>query len=112
MFESFLSRDMTYSCAIFGEAEGGPTGDLLPKQRKIAAAKGVDELELAQMRKLRTIIARARLSKGDRVLEIGSGWGSLAIEVRLFTPFLCSTSAKSSRSIRLRIVDGSLTRCM
>lgn len=81
MFESFLSRDMTYSCAIFGEAEGGPTGDLLPKQRKIAAAKGVDELELAQMRKLRTIIARARLSKGDRVLEIGSGWGSLAIEV-------------------------------
>ena len=81
MFESFLSNDMTYSCAIFGETEGGPEGDLNHVIRKIAPAKGVDELELAQMRKLRTIIERAKISKGDRVLEIGSGWGSLAIEV-------------------------------
>lgn len=81
MFESFLSPDMTYSCAIWGEKEGGVEGDLGLVPRKIAAVGGVDELESAQMRKLRTIIARARLSKGDRVLEIGSGWGSLAIEV-------------------------------
>lgn len=88
MFEAFLSADMTYSCAIFGEKEGGPEGDLLPltsaPQLLIAAAKkeGVDLLEQAQMRKLRRIIEKAKLSKGDRVLEIGSGWGSLAIEVR------------------------------
>ncbi|KAK4698916.1 cyclopropane-fatty-acyl-phospholipid synthase, partial [Phenoliferia sp. Uapishka_3] len=80
MFESFLSPDMTYSCAIWGEKEGGVEGDLSHIKRKVVAVEGVDELEMAQMRKLRTIIARARLSKGDRVLEIGSGWGSLAIE--------------------------------
>lgn len=85
MFESFLSKDMTYSCAIFGPEEGGPEGDLAHVVRKIAPVKGVDELEAAQMRKLRTIIERARISKGDRVLEIGSGWGSLAIEVRSVT---------------------------
>lgn len=79
MFESFLSADMTYSCAIFSAEEGGLEGDLV--QRTIKPKKDVDELEIAQMRKLRTIIKRARISKGDRVLEIGSGWGSFAIEV-------------------------------
>lgn len=81
MFESFLSADMTYSCALFGPLEGGPTGDLYPHLRVHPAIEGVDELEQAQMRKLRLIIERARIGKGDRVLEIGSGWGSFAIEV-------------------------------
>ncbi|MCO5546932.1 hypothetical protein L7F22_000371 [Adiantum nelumboides] len=39
-----------------------------------------DELEEAQTRKLRTHIERANLQSGHRVLEIGTGWGSLAIE--------------------------------
>lgn len=80
MFESFLSADMTYSCAIFGEEEGGLNGDytLIKGQRK--KSKNGDELEAAQMRKIREVIKRARISKGDRVLEIGSGWGSFAIE--------------------------------
>jgi len=81
MFEAFLSPDMTYSCAIWSEQEGGLNGDLYPEQRAIPPAPGVDELEAAQVRKIRRLVERARLSKGDRVLEIGSGWGSLAIEV-------------------------------
>lgn len=81
MFESFLSADMTYSCAIFSEQEGGIEGDLGLVARKFAPKAGVDELEVAQLRKIRTVIARARITKGDRVLEIGSGWGSFAIEV-------------------------------
>lgn len=84
MFENFLSRDMTYSCAIFGKEEGGLEGDLQLVPRAVPALPNVDELEAAQMRKLRTIIARAKISKGDKVLEIGSGWGSFAIEVRSY----------------------------
>ena len=81
MFESFLSADMTYSCAIWGPHEGGVDGDLAHVKREHAPKRDVDELEVAQMRKLRTVIARARLSRGDKVLEIGSGWGSFAMEV-------------------------------
>jgi cyclopropane-fatty-acyl-phospholipid synthase len=39
-----------------------------------------DELHDAQMRKIRHIIRKARIEKGHSVLEIGSGWGALAIE--------------------------------
>ncbi|KAG8801890.1 hypothetical protein FRC18_007696, partial [Serendipita sp. 400] len=43
-----------------------------------------DELYTAQMRKIRHIIRKANIQPGHRVLEIGSGWGALAIEaVRL-----------------------------
>ena len=88
MFESFLSADMTYSCAIWGPEEGGIEGDLGLTPRAIPAKAGVDELEVAQMRKIRTVIERARIGKGDKVLEIGSGWGSFAMEVRCyFLPF-------------------------
>ncbi|KAM0751461.1 cyclopropane-fatty-acyl-phospholipid synthase [Meredithblackwellia eburnea MCA 4105] len=80
MFESFLSPDMTYSCAIFGEEEGGLEGDLKLAPRKTPPTPGVDELQAAQMRKIREVIAKAKITKGDKVLEIGSGWGSFAIE--------------------------------
>ncbi len=39
-----------------------------------------DELEDAQIRKLRLHIARANIRKGDHVLEIGTGWGSFSME--------------------------------
>jgi cyclopropane-fatty-acyl-phospholipid synthase len=44
--------------------------------------RGIDQDELyeAQMRKIRHIIRKANIRKGHRVLEIGSGWGALAIE--------------------------------
>ena len=119
MFETFLSKDMTYSCAIFGLEEGGLEGDIRPlpvnlvldrldsssslssmstavsqhEQQthdlvdnmpsitsRIQAMNLTDPLEMAQYRKLHSIIDRARLRKDHRVLEIGSGWGSFAIE--------------------------------
>ena len=40
-----------------------------------------DTLEAAQQRKLAHIVARARILPGHRVLEIGSGWGSLAFYI-------------------------------
>lgn len=105
MFESFLSRDMTYSCAIFGEEEGGVEGDLVHGVRRVAAVEGVDELEEAQMRKLRTIISRAKLSKGDKVLEIGSGWGSFAILVSVSrAPRTTTSHSRSSPAVFIIII--------
>ena len=64
MFESFLSLDMTYSCAIWSR---GPP-DL------------TETLETAQLRKIHHVIRAAQLQSSDHVLEIGTGWGKFAIE--------------------------------
>ncbi|KAK8970013.1 hypothetical protein KSP40_PGU017305 [Platanthera guangdongensis] len=52
---------MTYSCAIFKD--------------------GNEELQLAQQRKLSVLIDKAKIESKHEVLEIGFGWGSLAIEI-------------------------------
>lgn len=58
-FRLFLDRDhLMYSCAIF--AHPGET------------------LEQAQRRRLETVCRKLELSPGDRVIEIGSGWGGFA----------------------------------
>ncbi|KAH0855271.1 hypothetical protein HID58_013736, partial [Brassica napus] len=61
LFALFLDDTMTYSSAVF---------------------KSVDEdLRTAQMRKIYLLIDKARIEKNHEVLEIGCGWGTLAIEV-------------------------------
>jgi cyclopropane-fatty-acyl-phospholipid synthase len=57
-FALFLDETMTYSSALFG-----PGDDLLAAQR----------------RKIAAILDLARVGPGSRVLEIGTGWGELAI---------------------------------
>ena len=59
-FATFLDRTMTYSCAMFENPS--------------------DTLEDAQRNKLRALIRKANIGPTDHVLEIGSGWGSFAIE--------------------------------
>src|SRR5262245_32205935 len=58
-YSLFLDPTMTYSCAVFD-----PPGL---------------SLEEAQRAKFDRICARLELSPGDRLLEIGTGWGSFAI---------------------------------
>lgn len=65
MFAAFLSSDMTYSCPIWR-----PLADPLC---------ATESLEEAQYRKLQRFIDNARIKRTDRVLEIGTGWGSFAI---------------------------------
>lgn len=88
---------MTYSCAIFEDLDGdlkhanpslwsGGQGlkrvgqPVLPTPpRSDHAHNDTDELYDAQIRKLSHIIKKAKIQPGNRVLEIGSGWGSMAI---------------------------------
>jgi cyclopropane-fatty-acyl-phospholipid synthase len=58
-YELFLDRRMVYSCAYF------PTG--------------TETLDEAQERKLEHICRKLRLSPGERLLDIGCGWGGLLI---------------------------------
>jgi len=73
MFAAFLSPDMTYSCAIFP-----PSPADAPATTTTTTTTG--ELEAAQYTKLRRLIASAKIKSTDHVLEIGTGWGSFAME--------------------------------
>ncbi|MFT7533158.1 MAG: cyclopropane-fatty-acyl-phospholipid synthase [Gammaproteobacteria bacterium] len=59
LFEYFLDSHMMYSSAIF------PTNE--------------SNLEMASEHKLKTIAEKLKLTEHDHVLEIGTGWGGLAI---------------------------------
>nr|GEU95840.1 cyclopropane-fatty-acyl-phospholipid synthase [Tanacetum cinerariifolium] len=61
LFALFLDDTMTYSCAVFRSED--------------------EDLKSAQMRKITSLIEKARVNKNHRVLEIGCGWGTLAIEL-------------------------------
>jgi cyclopropane-fatty-acyl-phospholipid synthase len=63
-------------------ADDGPGGPTPPdaEARSDDGKAAKDELEAAQLTKLRLHIERADIRKGHRVLEIGTGWGSFAME--------------------------------
>jgi cyclopropane-fatty-acyl-phospholipid synthase len=58
-FELFLDESMTYSCAIF--------------------SRGAKTLEEAQDTKRELVCTKLGLREGERVLDIGCGWGAWAI---------------------------------
>ena len=58
-FELFLGRRMVYSCAYFESSE--------------------EELDDAQERKLEYLCRKLRLRPGERLLDIGCGWGALLV---------------------------------
>ncbi|KAL5702388.1 cyclopropane-fatty-acyl-phospholipid synthase [Ranunculus cassubicifolius] len=61
LFGLFLDETMTYSCAIFKSED--------------------EDLKIAQLRKISHLTEKARINDNHEILEIGCGWGSLAIEV-------------------------------
>lgn len=65
MFAAFLSEDMTYSCPVW-------------KPRR-SDSEPEETLYEAQMTKLQRFIDGAKIKQSDHVLEIGTGWGSFAI---------------------------------
>ncbi|WP_415184737.1 class I SAM-dependent methyltransferase [Phaeovulum sp.] len=61
LYDLFLDADRQYSCAYFRHSS--------------------DTLEQAQQQKKAHIAAKLRLQRGMRVLDIGCGWGGLAISL-------------------------------
>jgi len=58
-FALFLDESMTYSCALF--------------------SRGAATLEEAQRAKLELVCAKLGLGEGERVLDVGCGWGSFVL---------------------------------
>ncbi len=61
LYRLFLDEDMQYSCAYF--------------------ENGDETLEEAQEKKKRHIAAKLRLQDGQKILDIGCGWGGMAISL-------------------------------
>ncbi len=59
LYSLFLDADMQYSCAYFVDPD--------------------DTLEVAQRNKQRLLAAKLELQPGQRILDIGSGWGGLGL---------------------------------
>lgn len=65
LYDLFLDPNRQYSCAYW--------------------ADGITTLEQAQIAKMNHIAAKLALKPGDRVLDIGCGWGGLAIHLHKVT---------------------------
>jgi cyclopropane-fatty-acyl-phospholipid synthase len=59
LYELFLDRDRQYSCAYFHNED--------------------EDIDTAQLAKKRHLAAKLRIRPGHKVLDIGSGWGGLAL---------------------------------
>jgi cyclopropane-fatty-acyl-phospholipid synthase len=59
LYELFLDQDRQYSCAYYNDRK--------------------DDLETAQLNKKQHIAAKLLIRPGHKVLDIGSGWGGLAL---------------------------------
>jgi len=95
-FTAFLDRTMTYSCAVFP----GPDSSL----------------EDGSRHKLDLVCRKLGLSARDELLEIGSGWGSLAIHAattygcRVVTTTISSEQfAHATEAVRAAGLEGQVT---
>lgn len=80
-FALFLSPDLMYSSAIFADP--------------------AESLEAASHRKLERICRQLRLQPGDRVIEIGTGWGGFALHAARYYGCHVTTTTISAEQYAL-----------
>ncbi|HSZ69753.1 MAG TPA: cyclopropane-fatty-acyl-phospholipid synthase family protein [Solirubrobacteraceae bacterium] len=78
-FALFLDESMTYSCALFSRALDAPgeTWGTLPRADR--AERKLPTLEQAQEAKRELVCRKLGLREGQRILDVGCGWGSFVI---------------------------------
>ena len=77
-YRLFLDRSMAYSCGYYLEPS--------------------DSLEEAQLRKFERICSKLSIAPGERILEIGTGWGGFAIHAaRNYGCHVTTTTISSSQ---------------
>lgn len=92
LFRAMLDETMTYSCAVFERRD--------------------QPLEEAQEAKLERLCRKLDLGPGDRVLEIGTGWGSFALHAASTRGCHVTTTTLSEEQYALavqRIADAGLS---
>jgi cyclopropane-fatty-acyl-phospholipid synthase len=90
-YHHVLGPHLKYSSAYF------PTPDPQP------ATTSGESLEAAEARMLALTCRRARLTDGDRILELGCGWGSLSLWMAANYPKSKITAVSNSRSQKRHI---------
>ncbi len=78
-FALFLDESMTYSCALFSRELDAPgeTWGTLPRTDR--AERKLPTLEQAQEAKRELVCRKLGLQEGQRILDVGCGWGSFVI---------------------------------
>ncbi len=95
LFRTFLDETMTYSSALYG---GDPT-------------TSSDDLATAQRRKIDRVLDIAGVGPGTRVLEIGTGWGELAMRAARRGAAVTSLTISTQQAdlARARIAEAGLS---
>jgi cyclopropane-fatty-acyl-phospholipid synthase len=88
-FRLILGRRMKYSCCLFRE-------DIVPSRAHL-------KLDGAEQRMLDLTCERAELGDGQRILELGCGWGSLALYIAERYPHSSVVAVSNSRTQKVHI---------
>ncbi|MBA2639429.1 MAG: class I SAM-dependent methyltransferase [Nocardioidaceae bacterium] len=96
LFSHFLDPTMTYSAALFPDT--------------IREAADLD-LERAQLRKMDGVLDQARVGPGTQMLEIGTGWGALALRAAQRGALVTTVtiSAEQRRLAQRRVAEAGLS---
>ena len=111
-YELWLDETLTYSSALYDDHEPylRREGLLLDDGRRGTVDEDAsdDVLAAAQRRKLDSLLDKAGVRDGDRILEIGCGWGSLALRCRAFrtAEYVAITISREQLNEAVRRLEG------